>query len=348
MSTATGAQPSASRREPGLVPYLSEKEWQSSSLLLIGEALGEVERTLRETLSSPSPAFDEVLSYVGRLSGKRLRPCLTLLSALASGGCCNRDAVRLAAVVELVHTATLVHDDMLDDADLRRHHPTIHVRWDHKTAILCGDWLFTKAYGLANMGESTIPGRWIAEAACQLCEAELHQNRVVGDWHLSEKDYFEILRGKTGVLCGVSCRLGSWTGSTEPSVWEACASFGSDLGVAFQLHDDWLDYWGCSTTTGKPDHADLMANKMTLPLIYLFDQLDAPEQERVVSILQEDREKRIPMIHEYLERVHAELYIRRTASRIAERAKRHLSALPSSPARDALASLADLAVSRFK
>ncbi len=197
MSTATGAQPSASRREPGLVPYLSEKEWQSSSLLLIGEALGEVERTLRETLSSPSPAFDEVLSYVGRLSGKRLRPCLTLLSALASGGCCNRDAVRLAAVVELVHTATLVHDDMLDDADLRRHHPTIHVRWDHKTAILCGDWLFTKAYGLANMGESTIPGRWIAEAACQLCEAELHQNRVVGDWHLSERTISKSL-GQNG------------------------------------------------------------------------------------------------------------------------------------------------------
>ncbi len=102
------------------------------------------------------------------------------------------------------------------------------------------------------------------------------------------KDYFRILRGKTGVLCGVPA--GSGVGLAQPSiVWEACASFGADLALSFQLHDDWLDYWGCSTTTGKPDHADLMANKMTLPLIYLFDPIGCTEQERVVSILQEDR-----------------------------------------------------------
>ena len=333
---------------PGLELAEDPKAWQLRATELVGASLVEVESLLQRTLVSPFPAFTELLQYVAHLGGKRLRPTLTLLSALASGSSSpNSDAIRLAAVVELVHTATLVHDDMLDDADYRRHAVAIHKQWDNKTAILCGDWLFTRAYGLANEGESTLPGKWIADAACRLCEGEMLQNQAVGDWELSEKKYIEILRAKTGELCAVSCKLGAWTSNSSDAVCTALDAYGSDLGVAFQLHDDWLDYWGSRDSMGKPDHADLMASKMTLPLIYLLDQSSEDQKKDILTALMDERASRIARIHEHLERVSAELYIRRTAVRYAEKAKTHLGVLPPSPARDALSMLANLSIARF-
>ncbi len=332
----------------GLELVEDPKAWQLRATQLVGGSLMEVESLLQRTLVSPFPAFTELLQYVSHLGGKRLRPTLTLLSALASGsGSPNPDAIRLAAVVELVHTATLVHDDMLDEADYRRHAMTIHKKWDNKTAILCGDWLFTRAYGLANEGESTLPGKWIADAACRLCEGEMLQNQAIGDWELSEKKYIEILRAKTGELCAVSCKLGAWTSDSSETICHALDAYGSDLGVAFQLHDDWLDYWGSRDSMGKPDHADLMAGKMTLPLIYLLDQSSEEQKQEIIAALSDERENRITRIHEHLERVSAELHIRRTAVRFAEKAKTHLGVLAPSPAREALSTLANLSIARF-
>nr|MCU0708600.1 polyprenyl synthetase family protein [Pirellula sp.] len=144
------------------------------AIACIASGMERVEDKIRTELQSQDPLVSEMLQYVAGLGGKRLRPALALLSARWLGKVTD-ETVRLATVVELVHTATLVHDDILDHATLRRHKPTVHVRWNVPSSVLIGDWLFTNAYRLANEGESTLPGRWVAVAAQRVCEGEIRQ-----------------------------------------------------------------------------------------------------------------------------------------------------------------------------
>lgn len=244
----------------------------------IGTQLRAFEEELGRQLFSDNPQIDRVLKYVARLGGKRLRPALTFLSAELFGPSTD-ETLRLAMVVELVHTATLVHDDVLDDSDLRRHQPTVHVRWDVPTSILIGDWLFTHAYGLANAGESTLPGRWIAAAAKRVVEGEIRQNQTIGNWELTQEEYFDVLACKTGALCGASCAMGAWSTTAPASRREALESFGNKLGLAFQIFDDWMDIWGDQAPSGKTLGTDFDHDKPTLPWIYLLGTL-SPRQRQ--------------------------------------------------------------------
>lgn len=247
-----------------------------SAVSLIQAELLDVESALTDQLVvSPSAAgaatIQQMLDYVKELGGKRLRPSLTLLAAKACGGI-TPETIRLAASIELVHTATLVHDDIIDNADERRHRPTAHKLWGAHQSVLIGDWLFTHAYELANLGESTIPGRWISRAAKRVCEGEILQGQSVGRIDLSESQYFDILDAKTGALCEVSCRLGAWSAGANAETIEAFAQFGSKLGIAFQIYDDWLDIWGDPLSAGKTLGTDLISLKPTLPTIFAIQQ----------------------------------------------------------------------------
>lgn len=254
------------------------REAFSKACRCIGTQLRQFEDELGSQLVSDNDQIDRVLKYVARLGGKRLRPALTFLTSELFGSSTD-ETMRLAIVVELVHTATLVHDDVLDASGIRRHQPTVHVRWDVPTSILIGDWLFTHAYGLANAGESTLPGRWIASAAKRVCEGEIRQNQTIGNWELTQEEYFDILSCKTGALCGASCAMGAWSTQAPSSRCDALQSFGNKLGLAFQIFDDWLDIWGDQAPSGKTLGTDFEHDKPTLPWIYLLGSLNSVDRQ---------------------------------------------------------------------
>lgn len=249
----------------------------------IREPLVRVEMLLREQLRHESPEIQSILDHVAEMGGKRLRPALLLLAAQACGKITD-EAIRLAVVVELVHTATLVHDDILDGANSRRHRETVHRKWNRQISILAGDWLFTQAYFLANLGESTIPGRWIAQAAKEVCEGEIRQNLAVKNFELKQPEYFDILGAKTGSLCGVSCKLGAWAAGASEAVCNSQYEYGMNLGLAFQIHDDWLDYWGTKERLGKPVGGDYLAAKPTLPMIHALGRATPQERENLLEL----------------------------------------------------------------
>ena len=183
-----------------------------------------------------------------------------------------RSSPVLAAVVEMIHTATLVHDDMLDEAMIRRHAATVNAEWGNETAVLLGDYLFTHAFHLAASLDSTRACRWIGQATNKVCEGEMQQIHHRGNLDLDESDYFAIIEGKTAELTAVSCRLGaSYAGAPESTV-AALDRYGRNMGIAFQIADDVLDIWGEERVTGKSLGTDLEKQKLTLPIIHLLSE----------------------------------------------------------------------------
>jgi octaprenyl-diphosphate synthase len=275
-------QPAAQAQ--GTNPSIDYQTELQLALQPIARQLIDCEQLLKESLTSQQTDTHEMLQYVQELGGKRLRPALLLLASHLFGPI-TKEAIRLAAVVELVHTATLVHDDILDNANVRRHRTTLHKHWNVPSAVLAGDWLFTQAYNLANMGESTIPGRWIAFAAKSVCEGEIHQSQSAGR-EVNYDDYIQMLAGKTGALCAISCGLGAWAGGAEFTDCEKLYQYGMKLGIAFQIHDDWLDIWGDTSVTGKASCADLQSKKWTLPLIRFRATASQTQVDKLAKLMQ--------------------------------------------------------------
>ncbi len=316
------------------------------ALTLIAEPLQRCELVISEALVGSNRQMQPLLDYVKGLGGKRLRPALLLLSSQMFGPV-SEESVRLAAVVELVHTATLVHDDILDGAAYRRHRATLHCKWDEQTAILVGDWLFTQAYGLANAGDSTLPGRWIAWAAKSVCEGEIAQTLSAGDPHLGQSEYIQMLGGKTGALCAISCGLGAWASGASRETCESLYDFGMKLGIAFQIHDDWLDVWGEQNEIGKAVGADLKGKKWTLPLLRYRDVSSKPSFEQLQRILNTE-EIDLELIRARLAETDAEAYTRSLAQHYVDEALNCIQELNGSPEHAALKRLAHAAVNRTR
>jgi octaprenyl-diphosphate synthase len=277
------------------------------AIACIALGMERVEEKIRAELQSQDPLVSEMLQYVAGLGGKRLRPALALLSARWLGKVTD-ETVRLATVVELVHTATLVHDDILDHATLRRHKPTVHVRWNVPSSVLIGDWLFTNAYRLANEGESTLPGRWVAVAAQRVCEGEIRQGSSIADWNISECDYVRMLEDKTGALCGVSAALGAWSAGAPLEVCRELEQFGVELGTAFQIFDDWLDVWGSSQKSGKTLGTDLSQLKPTLPILRTLDQMGHDARRLWIASAEEESPRAVEQMRMMLEQHDASQY----------------------------------------
>jgi octaprenyl-diphosphate synthase len=258
-------------------------------------------------------------------------------------GLCEEDTIRIAATVELVHAASLVHDDVLDNATLRRHQPTIHAQVGTHSSIVLGDFLFTRAYGLAAQCRSTLAARNIASAASELCEGELRQHTSIGNWNIAEADYFDILRQKTGELCAVSCRLGAWSGGRETAAARSLSRFGRKLGVAFQVVDDWLDLWG-TAQVGKTLGTDLHQRKPTLPLIRLLATRSANQRAALIAMLDDDTQH--SAVRRLLDESDAAAYSLDRAGRLIKSAINDLHQLPPSPARHCLEGIAQLCISR--
>src|SRR5262245_50103421 len=239
----------------------------------IAADLAEVERVFSRKLDSHRGHVARLVAHLDHYNGKRLRPALLLLTARACGRVEPAHHV-LGAVVEMIHTATLVHDDVLDDAQLRRHVRTVNAAWGNQASILLGDMLFSHAFHLASS---------VDEQACEIigsstnrvCEGELHQITERGNLELSEEDYLDIIDGKTAELTACCCRLGALYAGSDDNTVESMSNYGRYLGLAFQIGDDLLDLTGVEATTGKTLGTDLAQQKLTLPIIHTLQCLGA-------------------------------------------------------------------------
>ncbi len=312
---------------------------------LIRADLDIVEAALAREFSSRSPFIDRLAKHGFRLGGKRLRPALVLLAARTCGAV-RPEHHELAAAVELIHTATLIHDDVLDDATIRRHLETVNVLWDNEASILLGDYLFARALCLAASLGDTFACRNIAEASRAMCEGELRQIATRGDYTLSEADYLDIIAGKTATLCACCCRLGGYYAGAEPALCDALAHFGHHLGIAFQIVDDVLDLEGDEAVTGKSLGTDLKKEKLTLPVIRLLSQLPAPERRNLIAQMSASDNHRREILRSHLRRSDAVAYSHQAAAAAIATAKEALGELPETPVRNTLLSLADFVVSR--
>jgi octaprenyl-diphosphate synthase len=311
---------------------------------LIGDDLLQVERILNRTLAPYRTRFGTLAKHLSHYRGKRLRPTLLLLVAHACGKTAPAHHT-LAAVLEMIHTATLVHDDVLDEAGTRRHVRTVNANWGNKVSILLGDLLFTNAFHLSSTVGDARACEWIGEATNRVCAGELLQTMERGNLNLSEDDYFAIVEGKTAALTECCGRLGAFYAGAGPDRVERLAGFGRDLGIAFQIADDVLDLVGCEQTAGKTLGTDLQQRKLTLPLIYLFERVSSAERDRFHRALAEEgcdfRDLR-----EALRRTGAVEAAGARAEEFAERARQALGDLPPTVYRLMLEGIAGWAVRR--
>jgi octaprenyl-diphosphate synthase len=307
----------------------------------------QVEDLLRRELSSDNPFVDQLVKHGFRLGGKRLRPALVLLSAEACGGI-RPEHLTLAAMAELIHTATLVHDDVLDEATIRRHLDTINARWDNEASILLGDYLFAKAMCLASSLDDGYATRVISKSARNMCEGELRQIQSRGDYDLTESDYFEIIAGKTAALTSCCCRVGAHYAGAEPAVCDALARYGHDLGMAFQIADDVLDLLGEESVVGKSLGSDLVKQKATLPLIHLLNSVSADNRTELISVLSRSGNHHQEALQPWFERYKAISYAQETARGFTQRACAELALLPATVASDCLRGLSNFVVDRHQ
>ena len=268
-----------------------------------------------------------------------------LLTAKASGTI-NADHAVLAAVVEMIHTATLVHDDILDESLIRRHAATVNAEWGNETAVLMGDYLFTHAFHLAASLETTLACRWIGHATNLVCEGEMQQVNNRGNFDLDEEAYFSIIRGKTAELTAVSCRLGAHYAGAPESTVRAMDDYGRDLGVAFQIADDVLDLWGEERATGKSLGTDLEKQKLTLPLIRLLETSTPEAAESIRRLLADAKPADRSTVRDLLDQSEALSYAWNQAEHYARKAAKALDILPDSPAKTVLRTLTHYVVGR--
>ena len=309
--------------------------------------LAEMDRILRAELESDYPYIEELVQYGCWLGGKRLRPALLLLCAKAVGDV-KRDHLVLAAVVEMIHTATLIHDDVLDDAKIRRHLATVNSRWDTKTSVLLGDYLFTHAFYLASSVKSPAAMRILGETTNAVCEGELRQKGTRGDFSITEDVYLGIIGAKTAELYACSCRLGAYLADGSHDCADQLARFGRDVGIAFQIVDDVLDLQGDERTMGKSLGTDLEQQKATLPLIRVLQAATANDRRDVLDILRREANHRAAALAPFFQRYHAFAYSYELARRFARTAAGRLNGLAPSPACQSLRELAEFVVSRTR
>ncbi len=311
----------------------------------IEQELAAVSQRLQTELRHPDPFIDKLAQHSFRLGGKRLRPALLLLTAQAVGEVNDSHRV-LAAVVEMVHTATLVHDDVLDEAAIRRHEATVNARWNNQTSILLGDYLFSHAFYLASTLETTFGCRTIGRSTNVVCEGELKQTAESGNFQLSREKYFDIVDAKTAELCACCCQLGAHYAGASGELTEQLEAYGRHLGIAFQIADDLLDLEGEEKVTGKSLGTDLDNQKMTLPLIHLRDQLDQDQQQTLQQLIEQPTADHFAKLLDWLAESGSLQHARAVADDHVAQALTHLADLPESPALTALQRIAQFVTRR--
>lgn len=320
-----------------------------AALALIGEDLKNVELQFKKDLQSNVPLIRKVAEYVVSSGGKRIRPALLLLAANLCGYRGERH-VPLASVVEFIHTATLLHDDVVDNANLRRGIASANTLWGNEASVLVGDFLFSKSFSLMVAdGDLRVLGV-LSNATTLIAEGEVLQLVSTSDLDMTEERYVEVVRCKTAILLSAACHAGAIIGGATPDQEAALRDFGMDLGIAFQLMDDTLDYVANEDEFGKSIGHDLEEGKITLPLIHTLQRCTPSERDLIGDIVAKDI-LAAEDFHAVFDLVHTYGgidYAMGKAREYIEQAKTHLHAFAASPGKTALQSLADYVVTRAK
>src|SRR6185369_5457876 len=250
----------------------------------IRDDLEKVDREFARHIESQVDLIPKIGKYIQTSGGKRVRPAVLLMAARMAGYTGDHGAL-YAAVVEFIHTATLVHDDIIDDSELRRGRLAVHSRWGNDITVLLGDYLYIKSMAMALTYDTLDIVRLLCDVTLKMIEGELYQLTKNGDADISEDEHFDIIRRKTAYLFGGCAQIGGMLGKVSPEQQEALREYAFNLGIAFQVVDDLLDFTGDAAALGKPIGADLREGKMTLPLIHLFQQGDKTGERIVRDII---------------------------------------------------------------
>lgn len=296
--------------------------------------------------SEHAPRIPEVTAHLVGAGGKRLRPLLTLATAQMLGYHGEHD-IRLAATVEFIHTATLLHDDVVDESRQRRGRPTANLLWDNKSSVLVGDYLFSRAFQLMVETENLRVLDILANASATIAEGEVLQLTAAQDLRTTEEIYLQVVRGKTAALFSAATEVGGVIAGAEEQVVRALFSYGDALGIAFQIVDDLLDYWG-SDATGKNVGDDFRERKLTLPLIRAVAHADADQLAFWTRTIEAGKQQDGDLEHalDLLNRHGALESTRQEALYWSDKARAALSDLPPHPIRDLLDGLATYVVER--
>ena len=313
----------------------------------IREDLRAVEREFARHVQSQVALIPTIGDYIQNGGGKRIRPAVLLMAARMAGYSGER-AVLYASVLEFIHTATLVHDDIIDESQLRRGRQAVHTRWGNHVTVLFGDFLYLKSMSLALTQDDLAIIRLLCDVTLRIVEGEIYQLTKNGDADLTETEHFEIVQSKTAYLFAGCARIGGMLGPITREQQEALWQYGLNIGMAFQSVDDLLDFTGEEVALGKPVGGDLREGKLTLPVIHMRDR-GGPRAAALLRKVVESREVSLDEWHEIkamLTQTRSIEYANRVAFDYVERAKKALYSFPSSDARDALMFLPDYVVSR--
>ncbi len=314
---------------------------------LVAKDLERVEGAIGADTICSIDAVTAISQYLQEGGGKRLRPSLLLLSTKLCGY--EGDAaIRLAAVVEIIHTATLVHDDVIDNAEVRRGRPSANRRWGNQTSVLAGDWLYMQAFSLALRERNFRVLDLLIDLTQMMVEGELMQMDLRGRIDITEHDYLDLVHRKTAGLFSVCGRLGAVLGNADSEAERSLADYGWNLGMAFQLVDDLLDFTASERVLGKPVANDLREGKVTLPLILVLRQCTPEERYLVETVVRDGGYDTVPLnkILELLQKYNTIEQAERRALEFTEKALAELGHFPDSDYRRALYAVADWVVDR--
>ena len=309
--------------------------------------LEQFEKSFRDLLHSNIPLAEQVVQHIARHKGKRLRPVLVFLVGKLYGPVTEK-SMASGIVVELLHTATLVHDDVVDDSDLRRGSPTVNSRWTNKISILVGDLLFARTLTAMVDLKDFEALEILSEATKQITEGELLQIERAQDFEMEESVYFDLIYKKTASLFRASCELGVLSVTTDEEMRENMRVFGENLGIAFQIKDDLLDYIGEQDKIGKPTGNDIKENKITLPLIYALSKSTPQDRNRILRKLEKGSllDHEVVEIVDYVNKMGGVNYASSIANKYALKALKVLEHYPQSSITSSLRDLVEFAIYR--
>lgn len=305
---------------------------------LIKNELNEFEARFKEAVKSQTPLLDRIMRYIVKRKGKQLRPMFVLLSAKLCGET-NESTYRAASLVELLHTATLVHDDVVDDAQERRGFFSVYALWKNKASVLVGDYLLAKGLLLSLDNNDHKVLHFLSDAVRKMSEGELLQIEKARSLNLKEDIYFEIIRNKTASLLASACAAGAWSTSQNDFTAEKMRAFGEKTGMAFQIKDDLFDY--ASENVGKPTGNDIKEKKLTLPLIYTLNNTDRATRRQIIYIVKNNNndKKKVNWVIEKVEETGGIKYAIEKMNGYKKEALSLLHEFPESPYRKGLEDL---------
>lgn len=307
--------------------------------------LDAARRVFRDELISDQGFISDLCAHVSHFQGKSLRPALLLLAARACGAVKPVHHV-LAAVVEMVHIATLVHDDVLDEADIRRRAATVNRLWGNERAVLMGDFLISHAFHLCSSLDSQYASRLIGRTTNTVCEGEMMQVANRENFELTQREYIDIITRKTASLIATSCELGAHYAEAPPALVARLREFGLSIGIAFQIIDDVLDLTGDEIEAGKSLGRDVEKGKLTLPLIHFLGRAAGSEKSEMLSLLRGSDPRRHRQVAARLQASGSIGVAFETAAEYVRTAQSALALLPSGAARDSLRIMADFVIAR--